>query len=297
MVNKKALITFLTITFGLTVNAVLVAKFLGFTVVGVPTIFSQMIILGCMFFPAIGAIITQKFVLQKPLKELGFRIGQLLMYAKVYGIILLMFVINYAFVWAFIIKPDFTLASFMNQFSAARPDMTLPLPAYQMIIAFSAMTFIGAPIFNMIPSLGEEIGWRGFLLPALEPLGKIKAMLLSGMIWAVWHTPMILILGFAYGDQALPGAILHFLTITGLGMWMGYIWFKTRSTVLAGFIHSVFNANNYGIWVMLFVSSNKLIVGGIGLIGAILCLVLGVIAVYKVKAESEVEQRLTFTRK
>lgn len=77
-----------------------------------------------------------------------------------------------------------------------------------------------------------------------------------------------------------PGVLLHFALVTGLGIWMGYIWFRTRSTVQAGFIHAVFNANAYGIWVMLFVSPNKLVIGMTGAIGAALCLMLGVVTIY-----------------
>jgi membrane protease YdiL (CAAX protease family) len=288
MINKKALATFLMITFGLTISAVIIAKSLGFTLVGIPAFMSQMVIMMCMFFPAIGAIFTQKFILHKPLKELGFKLGSWRMYVKVYGLIVFMFIINYTLTWIFVTKPDVTLNSFMNQFSAIKP-ITLPLPAPVMITLFAGITFLAAPVFNMIPSLGEEIGWRGFLLPNLEPMGKVKAMVFSGMIWALWHTPMILILGFTYGTQAWPGAILHFITVTGLGIWMGHIWFKTRSTILAGFIHAVFNANAYGIWAMIFVSRNKLMVGGAGLIGALLCLLLGVVTIYKVQANYSVE--------
>jgi uncharacterized protein len=188
-----------------------------------------------------------------------------------------MFVINYAFVWVFIMKPDFTLNSFLSQFNISSP---LPMAAPLMILVMALVTFFVSPILNMIASLGEEIGWRGFLLPNLEALGKTKAVVISSMIWALWHTPMILILGFLYGKQMWPGVLLHFVTVTGVGIWMGYVWFKTRSTVLAGFMHSVFNANAYGVWTIIFVSNNKLIIGAAGAIGAILCFILGTATIY-----------------
>lgn len=277
MINKKALLNFLGITFGLTIALSVVVRLIGYTLFDAPIIASQLVVAGSMFFPALGAILTQKFIVKKPLKELGFVFGPRSFYFRSYFLILAIFIVNYAITWLFVLKPDFTLTSFMAQYKI---DSGLPLPASRMIAVITAVTFIVAPIVNMIPSLGEEIGWRGFLLPALEPLGKIKAILFSGMIWASWHTPMILILGFAYGRQFWPGALLHFIAVTGLGIWMGYIWLKTRSTVLAAFIHSVFNANAYGIWSVLFVSSNKLIVGAVGVIGAGLLLILGLITIY-----------------
>jgi membrane protease YdiL (CAAX protease family) len=273
MVNRKALFVFLGLTFGVTLTLVIAARLMGFTLFGAPLLYSQLMILGAMFVPAIAAIITQLWVVKKPLKDLGFKLGPWKMYAKVYGLILLVFVINYGITWAFILKPDFTLDAFKAQYGIKE---ALPLPAWQMIAIFTFVTLISAPIFNLIPSLGEEIGWRGFLLPALEPLGKVKAMVISAVIWALWHTPMILILGFAYGAHVWPGVVLHFILVCGLGIWMGYIWFQTRSTVLAGFIHSVFNAHAYGVCSMIFISPNKLLVGAVGLINTVLLAILGI---------------------
>jgi uncharacterized protein len=276
---KQALIFFLVFTFGLTLLLIFFARQLGFTLFGAPAIMSQLTILAAMFVPAIGAIISQKAYLKRPLKELGFRWGPWSMYFKTYAVIIFIFAVNYTITWKFFLKPDWTLNSFINQFSAYNPSLVLPMTASEMIAIFAAITFLAAPIFNMIPSLGEEIGWRGFLLPALEPLGKIKAMVISGMIWALWHTPMIIFLGFAYGIEFWPGALLHFVLVTGFGIWMGYVWFKTRSTIQTAFMHSVFNANAYGIWTMLFVTKSKLVVGAAGTIGTVLVLILSVITI------------------
>ncbi len=280
MINRKALGVFLSVTFGLTLIMIFLAKAKGFTLYDVPSIYSQLIVASCMFFPAIGALLTQIFVVKKPLKELGFRFGPWTMYVVSYFCILLIFVLNYGIVWLFFLKPDWTLLSFINQYADLFKDLSLPFPAPYMILLLTFVTFFTAPIMNMIPSLGEEIGWRGFLLPTLEPAGKIKAMVISGIIWALWHTPMILLLGFGYGKQAWPGVLLHFVMITSLGIWMGYIWLSTRSTIFAAFIHSVINAHAYGVLTVLFVSENKLLIGPVGIIGASLCLFLGLATLF-----------------
>jgi predicted Abi (CAAX) family protease len=48
-------------------------------------------------------------------------------------------------------------------------------------------------IFHTVTSsLGEEIGWRGYLLPHLMPLGWKKAVVLTGFIHAVFHIPLMM---------------------------------------------------------------------------------------------------------
>lgn len=55
-------------------------------------------------------------------------------------------------------------------------------------------------IVGFLPALGEEICWRGYLLGNLaEEIGIFEATLLTGVIWSLWHTPLILILGYDYG--------------------------------------------------------------------------------------------------
>ena len=282
MINKKALGVFLGITFGTTLLVVITAKLLGLTLFDTPASISQMVIGAAMFIPASAALITQHWVLKKPLKELGFKFGPAREYLKAYAVILLLYTLNYGFTWLFLSKPDFSLSSFMAQYGMSG---ALPIPAPAMIAALSAMTLVGSPLVNLIPSLGEELGWRGFLLPALEPLGKAKAALLSGMIWALWHTPMILLLGFGYGHQAWPGFLLHFTLVTSLGVWMAAVWFKTRSTVLAAFMHAIFNANAYGVWSMLFISDNKLVIGAIGAVNTVLFLCLGIFSYMRLKTQ------------
>ena len=71
-----------------------------------------------------------------------------------------------------------------------------------MLAWLQVLLVVAAAPFNAIAALGEEIGWRGWLLPRLMPLGTLPALLLSGVIWALWHAPLIL-LGYNY--PSAPG--------------------------------------------------------------------------------------------
>jgi len=55
-----------------------------------------------------------------------------------------------------------------------------------------------APVLNALPTFGEEFGWRGYLQTKLMPLGGRKATMLVGVIWGIWHWPLIL-MGYNYG--------------------------------------------------------------------------------------------------
>jgi len=61
-----------------------------------------------------------------------------------------------------------------------------------------------APFLNGLATFGEEFGWRAYLQPKLMPLGARKAMLWMGLIWGVWHWPVIA-MGHNYGLD-YPGA-------------------------------------------------------------------------------------------
>ena len=82
-------------------------------------------------------------------------------------------------------------------------------PSFQ-TVAWSRITTISsvaAPLINTLLALGEELGWRGLLLPELLPLGQRRAILLSGVIWGFWHAPVIL-QGHNYPSQPVLGVFL-----------------------------------------------------------------------------------------
>jgi uncharacterized protein len=83
---------------------------------------------------------------------------------------------------------------------------------------------------TMFLMLGEEFGWRAYLLPKLLPLGPRKAVVLVGVIWAVFHWPAILLgfeYGFGYWGAPVTGLLL-FLSITIFAS-VVFAWVTLRS--------------------------------------------------------------------
>ena len=100
-------------------------------------------------------------------------------------------------------------------------------------------------IVNLIPSLGEEWGWRGYMYPRLtERMGRVPALLLGGVIWGLWHAPLTA-LGHNYGlgYPGFPwtgiGAMCVFCIV--LGTLFQWLTDKTGSVIPAAVAHGAIN--------------------------------------------------------
>lgn len=109
------------------------------------------------------------------------------------------------------------------------------------IVAIQIASLPVAAIINVLPALGEEVGWRGWLLPKLLPWGTLPALLVSGVVWGLWHAPVIL-LGYNYPDA--PGW-LGLTTMIGMCTVIGAVfgWLRLRSGSVwpAALAHAAFN--------------------------------------------------------
>jgi membrane protease YdiL (CAAX protease family) len=126
-------------------------------------------------------------------------------------------------------------------------------------------------------SLGEEIGIRGYLLPKLLSLGRRRALMVSGLVWATWHMPLILLTSvFPVGNEliSLP---LFYATVVAASFIYGYLRIYTGSVWPASIAHSVHNAAWGALGAFTATSYpvivNKYLVGDYGiliLIGAVI---------------------------
>lgn len=97
-------------------------------------------------------------------------------------------------------------------------------------------------VFNSLFAAGEELGWRGWLLPALRPLGVWPALILSGAIWGLWHSPVIL-LGYNFGLTDWRGVALMTVGCVAWGVLLGWSRLRTGSVWPAVFGHGALNAS------------------------------------------------------
>ena len=79
-----------------------------------------------------------------------------------------------------------------------------------------------------LAALGEEIGWRGFLVPQLARRTTFtNTALLSGAIWSVWHYPLLLFADYNAGTPAWYGLTCFSVMVVGISV--VYAWMRLRS--------------------------------------------------------------------
>src|SRR3954470_21294259 len=86
-----------------------------------------------------------------------------------------------------------------------------------------ASNFLVSFAIGFVACLAEEIGWRGYLLPNLLGIGRVRAMLLTGFLHGVWHLPLMLLSPYyhAEGNRWIV-VTLFVLTLTAAGLFYGY---------------------------------------------------------------------------
>ena len=104
-----------------------------------------------------------------------------------------------------------------------------------------------APLANMIPAVGEEAGWRGYMMPRLkERLGLLNGRLLGGVIWGVWHWPLMLLVGYEYGTNYLGapllGLVVWCVVCFALNTLLDWLYEKTGCIWVPAIAHGALNA-------------------------------------------------------
>ena len=104
-----------------------------------------------------------------------------------------------------------------------------------------------APVINMFAALGEEAGWRGYMMPHLKKqLGLLNGRLLGGVIWGVWHWPLMLLVGYEYGTNYLGAPVLGLfvwcIVCFALNTLLDWLYEKTGCIWVPSIAHGAFNA-------------------------------------------------------
>ncbi|HVO60140.1 MAG TPA: type II CAAX endopeptidase family protein [Terriglobales bacterium] len=191
---------------------------------------------GLMWCPALAAFATMKLN-HRPLSELGWRwIGNYQWQS--WWIPLLYTAIAYVIVWTTGLGA-FGNPEFVKQFTEG---MNLRAPAWVSVAIGVILLCVFGLLGSLTSALGEEIGWRGFLVPELARTTSFSTTaLITGIVWAVWHYPALI-----WGDYN-----------AGTATWYALICF-TALVISASFIFAWMRLQSGSLWsgTMLHASHN-----------------------------------------
>ena len=132
------------------------------------------------------------------------------------------------------------IRAFLTQAGGGQAEALATVPDSALFLLLAVPTVLLGPFLGLLVSSGEEYGWRGYLQSELVKMGKVRGLLLLGIIWGLWHAPIIA-MGHNYPGYPILGILIMTLYTTGLAFFLGYVVLKSGSPWLAAFLHAVNN--------------------------------------------------------
>jgi len=250
--NAKGIIAFLLIAFGIAWLDLLVIWLVG---IGSPEGADPaqpnplLIVLGLpfTFSPAIAAFVVRKWVTREGFADAGLKLHlrkswPYYLYALLFPIIVLPIAVA---VWAVVktAQPDLSVLSL---------ESVLP-----MLVTMLVMTLF---------YFGEEFGWRGYLQLRLSPERPLVAAVLTGLIWGVCHSPVLL--SGLLGPEGNLGLLLHPVNSVFISIFFGWLRARSRSVWPACLAHAVEDSIISGMLGLLMKDVPLIVAwGGFGMAG------------------------------
>lgn len=121
---------------------------------------------------------------------------------------------------------------------------SLAINPWVYLVIQTGLGILISPFVNLIFVFGEEFGWRAYLVRKLLPLGGRKAMILTGLIWGLWHAPVIA-MGHNFGLEYPGFPWLGILAMTWFcitsGIFASWMALKAQSVWPAVIFHAILN--------------------------------------------------------
>lgn len=201
---------------------------------------SQVMNVGVMWCPALAAVLVT-LLFRDNMRSLGWRWGSW-RYIRWALIIPVLYVLPaYLAVWVLglggFYDADFA-ATVTHDYGFAGAAAVWGL------IGYVLLTLTAGLIPSLARALGEEIGWRGFLVPQLAKVTNFTGVgLISGVMWSAWHYPAMLTGNYNFaGTPAWYGLICFTVMATSLGFIAAWLRLRSGSVWPAVILHGVHNA-------------------------------------------------------
>jgi hypothetical protein len=230
-----------------------------------------------MFVPAISVLIVEKWKFRKIFKDYriqlkAINISKSIKYVLLTAFLLLILILFFSYLlgnlfglkeFGFLIISNEDLdplvfTDFPAFFSDFTSRLLIGIPFFGIISLFSGCTV------NLFFALGEEIAWRGFLEKEMNINKKWKPLWV-GIIWGLWHTPLIL-MGLNYEEYRIPGIFVMVIVCITLAYYFSQALHRSGSLLIPAAMHGIINANAYiFIYAIIVKTGNPLLGPRIGL--------------------------------
>jgi membrane protease YdiL (CAAX protease family) len=193
---------------------------------------------GLMWSPAIAAFITQR-VFRRDVGEFGWKWGKTKYQLLGYALPFLYISAAYGVIWIAGLG-GFYDEKFVGGLSK-RLGINSESPGLLITIYVLLQALFGL-VQTLVPALGEEIGWRGFLVPQLAQITTFtKTALISGIIWAVWHYPIFLLPNFQNTFDTWYSLSCFTLMVINLSFITAWLRLRSGSLWATAFLHATHN--------------------------------------------------------
>tara|TARA_R110002073_G_scaffold139232_2_gene289238 strand:+ start:15381 stop:16235 length:855 start_codon:yes stop_codon:yes gene_type:complete len=190
-----------------------------------------------MISPALAAFITLK-IRKRPISSLPWRLNHRKHIKYAYFTPILYVSCAYVLIWLL------GFGSLINSETIAQWSAELGIDSTNQPLVIGVMILLlltVGVIKNLGSTLGEEIGWRGFLIFELRKVMSFKMLtIVSGVIWAVWHFPIINLM-YGHSENLWLHLSAFSIMIIGISVILAYYTFKSNSLWPAAIYHSVHN--------------------------------------------------------
>jgi uncharacterized protein len=200
---------------------------------------SSWVVSALMWTPGAASIVA-RLILREGFGDVSFRLGGRAG-VKALGIALLLPIviglISYGIAWTvglvhFTPQPDTFSARFVG-------DSTPPMLVFVINVALAATV---VAVLAARVAAGEEIGWRGYMLTRLIDAGVPRPVLVSGVIWGLWHVPLILGGVYLAGPPPMVSALLWMVVAVAMSFVLARLRLETGSIWPAITLHSAWNS-------------------------------------------------------
>jgi uncharacterized protein len=194
-------------------------------------------VLGIMWCPALAAMAAIKFY-DRNLSELGWKWPAAKYAAMSWYVPLMYTTIAYTIVWAS------GLGAFPNYdfLNSTVDKMGLRISPVASSVVYVLVVGTVGMVRAMSSGLGEEIGWRGFLVPELyKNYGFTAASLISGVVWAMWHYPILIWGDYNAGTPTWYGLTCFTVMVVSSAFIFAWLRLKSGSLWTGAILHGSHN--------------------------------------------------------